>query len=74
MDLCRSGPVRSIFFYAEVTTARLQLITALLDETKIRGRVGSVLPLTDERTAPYMLALAPHKPGKIVLKIGNETM
>ena len=61
--------VRSVFFYAEVTTARLNLLTKLFEEGKLSTRVGSILALQDARTAHYMLAGAPHKPGKIVLEI-----
>jgi NADPH:quinone reductase-like Zn-dependent oxidoreductase len=61
--------VHPVFFYAEVTTARLRTLTTLFEERRIAGRVGSVLPLDDARTAYQMLAGAPHKPGKIVLQI-----
>lgn len=61
--------VRSVFFYAEVTTARLNVLTKLFEEEKLSARVGSILPLQDARTAHYMLAGAPHKPGKIVLEM-----
>jgi len=61
--------LRSVFFYAEVTTARLNLVTKLFEERKLSARVGSILPLQDARTAHYMLAGAPHKPGKIVLEM-----
>jgi NADPH:quinone reductase-like Zn-dependent oxidoreductase len=64
----RSG-VRSVFFYADVTTRRLGVLTKLFEEGKLSARVGSILPLKDVRTAHYMLAGAPHKPGKIVLEI-----
>ena len=64
----RTG-VRSVFFYAEVTTARLGVLTKLFEEGKLSARVGSVLPLKDARSAHYMLAGAPHKPGKIVLEV-----
>lgn len=64
----RTG-VRSVFFYAEVTTARLGVLTKLFEEEKLSARVGSVLPLKDARSAHYMLAGATHKPGKIVLEI-----
>jgi NADPH:quinone reductase-like Zn-dependent oxidoreductase len=64
-------PADAIFFYAEVTTARLQTITALFDAGRITARVGSVLPLSEARQAQEMLAGAPHKPGKIVLDIGH---
>jgi len=64
-------PADAVFFYAEVTTARLETITALFDAGKITARVGSVLPLSGARQAQHMLAGAPHKPGKIVLEIGH---
>jgi NADPH:quinone reductase-like Zn-dependent oxidoreductase len=57
--------------YAEVTTARLQTLIALFDAGKITTRVGSILPLSEVRQAQAMLAGAPHKPGKIVLRIGR---
>ncbi|HEV2115333.1 MAG TPA: zinc-binding dehydrogenase [Terriglobales bacterium] len=57
------------FFYADVTTARLNILTKLFEEEKLSARVGSILPLQDARTAHYMLAGAPHKPGKIVLEM-----
>jgi NADPH:quinone reductase-like Zn-dependent oxidoreductase len=61
--------LRSVFFYADVTTARLNLLTKLFEEKKLSARVGSILPLQDARTAHYMLAGAPHQPGKIVLEM-----
>jgi len=61
--------VRSVFFYAEVTQARLSHISALVDTGAVVPRVGSVLPLGDVRAAHEMLAGAPHKPGKIMLRI-----
>ncbi len=67
----QSLPAEAVFFYAEVTTERLQTITALFDAGKITPRVGSVLPLSEARQAQDMLAGAPHKPGKIVLQIGQ---
>jgi NADPH:quinone reductase-like Zn-dependent oxidoreductase len=64
-------PAGAIFFYAEVTTARLQTLTTLFDTGRITTRVGSVLPLSEASQAQNMLAGAPHKPGKIVLEIGR---
>ncbi len=63
-------PAEAIFFYAEVTTARLRTLTTLFDAGKITARVGSILPLSEARQAQRMLAGAPHKSGKIVLQIG----
>jgi len=61
--------VKPVFFYAEVTTARLRRITALFEEGKIHARVGSVVPLEEARKAYEMLAGAPHEPGKIMLRV-----
>jgi NADPH:quinone reductase-like Zn-dependent oxidoreductase len=63
-------PAEAAFFYAEVTTARLQTLTALFDAGRITARVGSILPLSEARQAQGMLAGAPHKYGKIILLIG----
>jgi len=65
-------PAEAIFFYAEVTTARLQTLTTLFDAGRITARVGSILPLSEARQAQRMLAGAPHKPGKIVLQVGSK--
>lgn len=59
--------VRAVFFYVDVTTARLDKITELLDRGKLRTDVGTVLPLQEARVAHEMLDGAPHKRGKIVL-------
>lgn len=67
--LAQPADVQPIFFYAEVTAARLRTLTTLFEERRIVARVGSILPLDDARTAHQMLAGAPHKPGKIVLQI-----
>jgi len=61
--------IRSVFFYAEVTTARLSAISGLLESGKVIPQVGSVLPLRDVRMAHEMLAGAPHRRGKIVLEV-----
>jgi len=63
-------PAEAIFFYAEVTTARLQTLKTLFEAGRITARVGSILPLSEARQAQRMLAGAPHKSGKIVLQIG----
>jgi hypothetical protein len=52
-------PAEAIFFYAEVTTARLQTLTTLFDAGRIIARVGSILPLSEARQAQRMLAGAP---------------
>lgn len=60
--------VRTAFFYAEVTTARLSTISGLLDSGTVIPQVGSVLPLEQVRTAHDMLAGAPHE-REIVLNV-----
>jgi len=63
--------VKAVFFYVEVTTDRLKHITELFDSGKIVPSVGTVLPLSQARTAHDMLAGALHDRGKIVLKMAS---
>jgi NADPH:quinone reductase-like Zn-dependent oxidoreductase len=72
-DPIRQRPdTRSAFFYAEVTTERLNAISRLFYSGQLIPQVGSLLPLSDVRTAHEMLAGAPHKRGKIVLEVIAE--
>jgi NADPH:quinone reductase-like Zn-dependent oxidoreductase len=61
--------VRTAFFYVEVTIDRLNTISKLFDSKKLLPQVGSVLPISQVRTAHEMLAGKPHSRGKIVLQI-----
>jgi NADPH:quinone reductase-like Zn-dependent oxidoreductase len=61
--------IRAAYFYADVTTARLNKITELFDSGKLATDVGTVLPLEEARVAHEMLGGAPHKRGKIVLSM-----
>jgi len=61
--------VDPVFFYADVTTARLQALTEMFEHGRITARVGSVLPLEGARRAYEMLAGAPHDRGKIMLRV-----
>lgn len=61
--------VKAVFFYVEVTTERLDILTKLFDSGELRLEVGTVLPLEQARVAHEMLAGAPHKRGKIVLTV-----
>ncbi len=61
--------VRTVYFYVDVTAARLNKITQLFDSGKLVTDVGTVLPLEQARTAYEMLGGAPHKRGKIVLSV-----
>ena len=63
--------MRSVFFYAEVTTERLNGISRLFYSGRLTPQVGTLLPLNDVRTAHEMLAGAPHKRGKIVLEVNG---
>lgn len=63
--------VRATYFYVDVTTARLNKITELFDSGKLVPNVGTVLPLEEARIAHEMLGGAPHKRGKIVLRIAD---
>ena len=63
--------VRSVFFYAEVTTERLNGISRLFCSEQLSPQVSALLPLSDVRIAHEMLAGAPHKRGKIVLEVNG---
>ena len=63
--------VRAAYFYVDITTARLNKITELFDSGKLVTNVGTVLPLEEARIAHEMLGGAPHKRGKIVLRIAD---
>jgi NADPH:quinone reductase-like Zn-dependent oxidoreductase len=63
--------VRSVFFYAEVSTERLNRISRLFSSGRLTPQVGTLLPLNDVRTAHEMLGGAPHKRGKIVLELNG---
>ena len=65
----KRADVETVFFYAEVTTARLRLLSQMFESGKITARVGSILPLEQARRAHEMLAGAPHDPGKIMLEV-----
>jgi NADPH:quinone reductase-like Zn-dependent oxidoreductase len=63
--------IRAAYFYVDVTTSRLNKITELFDSGKLVTNVGTVLPLEEARIAHEMLGGAPHKRGKIVLRIAD---
>lgn len=64
--------IQSSFFYAEVTTQRLQTLTDLFESGTLSPQVGSVLPMAQARHAHEMLAGAPHAQGKIVLEVAAD--
>ncbi|HJP92812.1 MAG TPA: NADP-dependent oxidoreductase [Pyrinomonadaceae bacterium] len=63
--------IRAAYFYVDVTTSRLNKITELFDTGRLVTNVGTVLPLEEARVAHEMLGGAPHKRGKIVLRIAD---
>jgi NADPH:quinone reductase-like Zn-dependent oxidoreductase len=65
----RKAGVRAVFFFVDVTTARLNTVTELFDRQKLVAAVGTVLGLEDARLAHQMLGGAAHARGKIVLNV-----
>ena len=69
--LAQSHGVEAAFFLVNVTSQYLAEIAGLVDEGKLRTRVGTVLPLADAREAHLMLeGVRSHLDGKIVLAVG----
>lgn len=71
-EAVQKAQVRAAFFFVDVTTARLNTITGLLDSNQIVCNVGTVLPLAEAGRAHEMMAGTPHARGKIVLKITDR--
>jgi NADPH:quinone reductase-like Zn-dependent oxidoreductase len=65
----KAAGFRAEFFVVDVTATRLGKLASLLDSRKLTAEVGTVLPLEEARRAHEMLAGAPHKRGKIVLRM-----
>ncbi len=65
----KRSDVSTAFFLVDVTTARLNAITELIDRHELSTQVGTVLPLEQVRTAHQMLEGTPHKRGKLVLAV-----
>jgi NADPH:quinone reductase-like Zn-dependent oxidoreductase len=63
--------VRGLFFLVEVTTARLKKIAELIDAGELKTEVGEVLWLDEARQGHQMLEGAPHRRGKIVIKVAD---
>lgn len=63
--------VRAAFFLVEVTRDRLETIARLIDAKELKTEVGEVFWLDESRRAHEMLEGAPHRRGKIVLKIAD---
>lgn len=71
-ELAHQAGVRAVFFFVDVTTARLDTVSKLFDSKQLLSEVGTVLPLEEARLAHDMLAGAPHARGKIVLRVAAE--
>jgi NADPH:quinone reductase-like Zn-dependent oxidoreductase len=67
----RSQGVRAAYFIVDVTRDRLDRVSAMVERGTLNLPVGEVLDLADASTAHHMLDGAPHKPGKIVLKVSD---
>ena len=63
--------VRAIFFLVQVTTDRLTMIGAMIDAGTLQSEVGEVLWLDEARKGHEMLEGAPHRRGKIVIKVAD---
>jgi NADPH:quinone reductase-like Zn-dependent oxidoreductase len=69
--LPRRSDMRAVFFYVDVTTARLESIGELFNRGELVTNVSTVLPLEKACTAHELLAGTPHKRGKIVLNVSD---
>lgn len=67
----RSRGVRAAYFIVDVTRDRLDRISAMVERGTLRLPVGEVLDLADAKIAHRMLEGAPHKAGKIVLRVAD---
>jgi NADPH:quinone reductase-like Zn-dependent oxidoreductase len=69
-EAARRGVLAS-YFLVEVTRERLASITDRIEAGRLSVEVGEVLPLAEARHAHEMLEGAPHRRGKIVLRIAE---
>jgi NADPH:quinone reductase-like Zn-dependent oxidoreductase len=63
--------VRAVFFLVQVTTERLTMIGEMIDAGALQSEVGEVLWLDEARLGHEMLDGAPHRRGKIVIKVAD---
>jgi NADPH:quinone reductase-like Zn-dependent oxidoreductase len=63
--------VRAVFFLVQVTTERLKTIGEMIDGGTLQSEVGEVLWLDEARRGHKMLEGAPHRRGKIVIKVAD---
>jgi NADPH:quinone reductase-like Zn-dependent oxidoreductase len=62
---------RALFFLVQVTTDRLKKVAELIDAEELKTEVGEVLWLDEARQGHQMLEGAPHRRGKIVIKVAD---
>jgi NADPH:quinone reductase-like Zn-dependent oxidoreductase len=63
--------IRAVFFLVEVTTERLTALARMIDARELKTEVGEVLWLDEARQGHEMLEGAPHRRGKIIIKIAD---
>ena len=63
--------VRAVFFLVQITTERLIVIGEMIDAGALQSEVGEVLWLDEARKGHEMLEGAPHRRGKIVIKVAD---
>jgi NADPH:quinone reductase-like Zn-dependent oxidoreductase len=63
--------VRAVFFLVQVTVERLRIIGEMFDTGGLQSEVGEVLWLEEARRGHEMLEGAPHRRGKIVIKVAD---
>ena len=71
MERAEQHGVRAIFFLVQVTTQRLKIIGEMIDAEMLQTEVGEVLWLDEARRGHEMLEGAPHRRGKIVIKVAD---
>jgi NADPH:quinone reductase-like Zn-dependent oxidoreductase len=64
---------RAVFFIVQVTTERLTKITRMIDAGELKTEVGEVLWLDEARLGHELLQGAPHRRGKIVIKVADKS-
>ena len=67
----RSKGMRAAYFIVNVTRERLDNISAMVERGTLNLPIGEVLDLENASTAHRMSDGAPHKSGKIVLKVAD---
>jgi NADPH:quinone reductase-like Zn-dependent oxidoreductase len=70
--LAAARGVKATFFLVDVTTERLETVARMMAAGSLSTSIGSILPLTEARTAHEMLdGIRPKPRGKIVLHVAD---